>query len=358
MLYAVIMAGGSGTRFWPRSRRSLPKHHLAIAGEDTMLQQACGRLEAELPPEHILVVTVADQVEETVAQLPQLPPENVIAEPKPRNTAAAVGLAAVHVAERGDDPLMLVVTADHVIRPTETFWDNIRLAAQLAEDGSSLVIFGIKPTWGNPGFGYILRGKPADEINDIWAFNVAKFEEKPAPEVAAEWSQSGNYYWNSGMFVWQTSTILRELKQHAPEIYSGVTAIREAIGSPVESAITSTVYGSIPKLPIDKAVMEKSSTVKVIEATFEWDDVGSWKALPNHHAQDEDGNAVIGKHLGLETRGCIIAGEPRHLVATFGIEDLIIVQTRDATLVCHKDDAENVKRLVEKAKADGLEDYL
>jgi mannose-1-phosphate guanylyltransferase len=357
MLYAVIMAGGSGTRFWPRSRKTRPKHHIAIAGEKTMIQQSLERLEGEVPLDQILVVTVAEQVEMTREQLPELPPENIISEPQARNTAAAVGLGAIHVKARsGDtDATMLVVTADHVIQPKSEFWENVRSAECLAADGKTLVIFGIPPTWGNPGFGYILRGQEAETSG---SYEVERFEEKPDPDIAAQWAESGDYYWNSGMFVWKTSTILGELGRHEPEIHASLARIEGRFGSDDAEAVLVDEYSSIKKLPIDKAVMERAEHVKVVEATFGWDDVGSWKAVPNHHQPDESGNTVVGSHEGIETSGCIIAAEPGHLIATYGVEDLIIVQTGDATLVCRKDDAENVKKIVELIQERGLEDYL
>ena len=353
-LYVVIMAGGSGTRFWPRSRKALPKHHLAIAGQKTMIQQTLERLEGEVPFENILIVTIGEQVEMTREQLPELPPENIIAEPEGRNTAACVGLGASIVAVRGDDPMMLVVTADHVIQPKIAFWKDIRVAEELAEDGETLVIFGIKPTWGNPGFGYILRGEAAG----VGCYQVGKFEEKPAPETAEQWATSGNYYWNSGMFVWKTSTILNELEQHSPDIFAPIDEIRQSVGTPQELETINRIYPNIPRQPIDKAVMEKAANVKVVEATFEWDDVGSWKALSNHHAVDSAGNTALGELLPIDSKGCIVAAEPGHLVAAVGVSDLIIVQTKDATLVCRKDDAERVKQVVEALEASGKKEFL
>ena len=358
MLYAVIMAGGSGTRFWPRSRKKVPKHHLAIAGSDSMIRQTYERLEGEVPPERILVVTVEEQAAATREHLPELPEQNIIAEPEPRNTAAAVGLGAVHVMARGPDSTMLVVTADHVIKPKEIFWENVRAAVELASDGESLVIFGIRPAWGNPGFGYIHRGDPVGEFDGVRCFAIRKFEEKPPAETAAKWVETGEYYWNSGMFVWQTSTILTELERCAPEIYSEISKIRDAIGSPEESQVTSDIYGRIPKQPIDRAVMEKAPSVKVVEATFDWDDVGSWNSLPNHRQQDASGNTVLAEHRGIRTANCIIAGEPQHLIATIGVSDLVIVQTPDATLVCRRDEVEDIKQIVEQLGLEGLEEYL
>jgi mannose-1-phosphate guanylyltransferase len=323
-----------------------------------MIRQTFQRLEGEVPPERILVVTVRDQADTTRERVPELPKENVIIEPEPRNTAAAVGLGAVHVEKRAPDSTMLVVTADHVIRPKEAFWRHVLVAQRLANDGVSLVIFGIKPTWGNPGFGYIWRGQPVGEFEGIRCFHARKFEEKPCPATAQKWVETGEYYWNSGMFVWKTATILRELERCAPEIYAPISRIRKAIGSPSEQAVTSETYRQIPKRPIDKAVMEKAADVKVVEATFEWDDVGSWKSLSSHHLQDKDGNTVLANHRGIRTSGCIIAGDPKHLIATIGISDLVIVQTPDATLVCHKNEVEDIKKIVEALEKDGLEDYL
>jgi mannose-1-phosphate guanylyltransferase len=195
-------------------------------------------------------------------------------------------------ARSGDtDATILVVTADHVIQPKSEFWQNVRLAESLAADGKTLVIFGIPPTWGNPGFGYIHRGEEGESAG---SYQVARFEEKPPPDVAAKWAESGEYYWNSGMFVWKTSTILGELEQHEPEIHASLKRIEDSFGSDNAEEVLVAEYSSIKKLPIDKAVMERASQVKVVEATFGWDDVGSWKAVPNHHQPDESGNTAIG----------------------------------------------------------------
>lgn len=358
MLYALIMAGGSGTRFWPQSRKTVPKHHLAIGGAETLIRQTVERLEGEVAHEHILVVTIAEQVEKTRQMIPQLPPENIIAEPEGRNTAACAGLGAAVATHRGGDPMLLVVTADHVIRPKAVFWQNVRAAIKLASDEKTLVIFGIHPTWGNPGFGYIRRGSPAGEFDGIRCFQVAKFEEKPSPETAERFAASGEYYWNSGMFVWKASAILNELERHAPEVSAPLREIRRSLGTSSEKQALAITYPKIPKLPIDKAVMEKSANVKVVEATFEWDDVGSWKALPRHHPQDASGNTILGQHLGLDTHGCIIAGQPGHLIATLGVSGLIIVHTANATLVCREEDAERVKELVDSIDKAGLKRYL
>ncbi|MBI2192608.1 MAG: mannose-1-phosphate guanylyltransferase [Planctomycetes bacterium] len=358
MLHAVILAGGSGTRFWPRSRKALPKHHLAIAGSRTLLQQTADRLEGEVPYERVLILTVPEQVAETRRQLPGIPAENVVVEPEGRNTAACAGLAAVLVSARDPDPMLLMVTADHVIEPKRDYWQSVRAAVDLAADGSTLVIFGIRPRWGNPGFGYIARGESAGEIHGVRCFCVRKFLEKPSPEKARELAASGDNYWNSGMFVWKASAILGEMQRHAPDVLSPLLAFRAVIGTPRASDVLAAAYAQMPRLPIDKAVMEKSSNVKVVEATFQWDDVGSWKAVCSHHPQDEKGNTVLGSHVGLDTRDCLLASDPDHLIATVGVSGLIIVHTRDATLVCRKEDAERVKELVDRIERSGRKGVL
>lgn len=367
MLHAVIMAGGSGTRFWPQSRKSLPKQLLRLVGERTLIQSAVDRIvstpppltkgEPEgVPPERIWIVTNAAQAGETRRQLPELPADNLLVEPCGRNTAPCIGLAAIELLARDPDAVMLVMPADHVIRPDDVFRAAVRQAAQIvARDPAAFVLFGVPPTEPATGFGYIERGSPLDVRG---GYQVQAFKEKPTREVAQQYVAAGTYYWNCGIFVWRADSILQSLARHEPEIHARLQSLAGQIGSPGWTAALAAEFPRMKSISIDYAVLERSSHVTVLEAQFEWDDVGSWQALPRLLGQDADGNTVDGLHVGFDTRGCIIRSDPAHLVATIGLEDFIVVHTPEATLVAKKDDENALRRLVAELEQRGLGKFL
>lgn len=359
MVHAVIMAGGGGTRFWPRSRAANPKQFLKLAGDRSLLQQACDRLEAKIPAKNLWVITADMHADQVRSQLPQLPSNNVVGEPMGRDTAACIGLGAALIANHDPDAVMVVTPADHVIEPERSFHQGLQAAIQLADEiPDALITFGINPTFPATGYGYINRGKLFAERLGVPVYHVESFREKPNRDVAEEYIASGNYYWNSGIFVWKVKTILGELEKNQPKLFSAIQSIAAKWGSPEQDQVFQEEYAKLQKVSIDFAVMEKATKVLVLQAPFLWDDVGSWLALERMNAQDAHGNTVIGGHCGVRTNHCIVVGDPDMLIGTVGIDNLIIIQDGDAVLVAHKNEEGNIKQLVEKLRESGREKYL
>jgi mannose-1-phosphate guanylyltransferase len=361
MLHAVIMAGGFGTRFWPESRADRPKQLLPLAGGRTMIQSTVDRLGDLVARDRVLIVTNERLVEPIAAQLPQVPREAILGEQCKRDTAPAIGLAALFVQRQDPDAVMIVLPSDHVIRPDTAFQDAVRQAVRLVDKRPErIVTFGIKPTYPAETFGYIERGV-ALESQDAKAaptFEVARFREKPKAEQAQQFLASGNFYWNAGIFVWRAQTILDALARHEPEMHARLEKIASAFGKPDYPAVLAREFAAIRAVSIDYAVMERASEVLVIEAPFEWDDVGSWQALARLHGSDAQGNTILGKHLGLNTAGTIVRGSDEHLIVTLGLTDCLIVHTPNATLVASKKDEEALRELVKQLEERGWREYL
>jgi mannose-1-phosphate guanylyltransferase len=359
MLHAVIMAGGGGTRFWPRSRQKRPKQFLTLTGDRSLLQQALDRIEAGVPPERSWVITAAMHEEEARRQLPGLPRDRIVGEPCGRDTAACIGLGAALIAREDPHAVMLVMPADHVIEPTSDFLRAVSVAERLAEGHpAALVTFGIVPTYPAVGYGYIQHGPALAQDHGISVYRVQAFREKPSAELAERFLVSGEYYWNSGIFVWKAATILRSLEERQPRLHAAVLRIAAAWSRPERNEVLGCEYEGLERISIDYAVMEHAREVLVIQAPFRWDDVGSWLAVERLHVQDADGNTVLANHCGLDTRGCVIVADDGHLVATVGVRDLLIVQDGNATLVAGRAAEASVKNLVELLKKKGLEKYL
>ncbi len=361
MLHAVIMAGGFGTRFWPLSRTKSPKQLLDLTGGRTMIQATADRLGDLVPPQRTLVVTNRQLVEPIRQQLSQLPADNVVGEPCKRDTAPCVALAAHLVSHNDPEAIMAVMPADHLISPPEKFREAIAAAVALVEaDPERIVTFGIKPTFPAETFGYIERGQPLADKSaaGISAFRVARFREKPNRETAEQFLAAGNFYWNSGIFVWKAKTILDALAKHEPAMAEKLATIGRAIGTPEYHDVLEREFTAIQGKSIDYAVMERHSQVAVIEAPFAWDDVGSWQSLARSLGGDEAGNTIVGKHLGIRTTGTIVRTTGDHLVATLGVSDLIVVHTPDATLVASKHDEEAIRELVKELERRGWKEFL
>lgn len=358
MLHAVIMAGGSGTRFWPESRDALPKQMLRLTGERTMIQATVDRLAGLIPPERTLVVTNARLSDEIARQLPELPTGAVLGEPCKRDTAPCIGLAA-HVVLRSDpDATMIVMPADHVIRPIEAFQAAIAHAAKLVESKADrIVTFGIRPTYPAESFGYIERGAMLAET-PLATYQVARFKEKPSADVARAYLAAGKFYWNSGIFAWKARTILNALAERQPEMHERLGRIAAAWGARNFDAVFSEEFSAIRGVSIDYAVMEHARDVAVIEAPFVWDDVGSWQALARIAGADADGNAILARHLGLNTKGSIVRGPDGHLIVTLGVTDCVVVHTPDATLVANKHEEESIRQVVARIKELGWSEFL
>jgi mannose-1-phosphate guanylyltransferase len=359
MLHAIVMAGGSGTRFWPKSRRDRPKQLLHLAGAQTMLQQTVARIEPLVPRERILIVTGADQADATRAQLPDLPAQNVIAEPAPRDTAPCVGLAAGLVVQKDPAGTMIVMPADHVIEPAESFRATVSAAVSVIDDDPrALVTFGIKPAHPETGYGYIERGPLLEKRDGIPVHRVVQFREKPDRATAEKFLAAGNFAWNSGIFVWRAQTILDEIHAHRPKLAAGLGPILQAIGTPVAAESLARLFPQLERVPIDKAVMEHAANVKVLEVPYHWNDLGDWRAVAGLLTHDASGNATQGDVLARDTAGCILISDDGGLVATLGVNDLVIVQSGKATLVARKDQLDKLKALVEGLAQAGYGSYL
>ena len=355
MLHAVVMAGGSGTRFWPKSRRNRPKQLLRLYGDATMLQQTVARIAPLVPPERTLIITGADQAEAVREQLPELPPENVVAEPCPRDTAPCVGLAALIVARKDPGGTMIVMPADHVIRPVEKFRATVGAAVAVIEaDPSAFVTFGIRPTRPETGYGYIERGDELPAHEEIAHHRVKQFREKPDLATAEQFLASGRFAWNSGIFVWRAQAILDALHAHRPNLSAALARVGQALGTPDEADTIAREYPLMERVPIDKAVMEKAPNVRVLEVVYDWNDVGDWRALTTLVEPDAHGNTTQGPVLASETRGSIIVADDGGLIATLGVDDLVIVQSGGTTLVARKDQLDKLKALVERLDKAGF----
>ncbi len=360
MLYPVIMAGGSGTRFWPESRHLRPKQLLPLVGERTMIQATVDRLIGLVPAEQMLVLTNAQQADAIAAQLPQLPASAVIREPCKRDTAPCIGLAALLLLARDNEATMAVMPSDHVIGPVDVYQAAIRQAARLVDaQPDRIVTFGIKPTYPAESFGYIERGEAIAVASDeAPTYRVKKFREKPNAKVAQEFLAAGTFYWNSGIFVWKAWKIAVELQERQPEMFAHLETIVAAVGSPEYAATLEREFAAIKGISIDYAVMEHATEIAVIEAPYSWDDVGSWQAIARLCDSDADGNTVSGKHLGINTQGTIVRGEGDHLIVTLGLKDCLIVHTPDATLVANKHDEEAIRKVVKLIEERGWREYL
>ena len=357
MLHVALMVGGSGTRFWPLSRTKTPKYLLPIVGQQSMLEQTVARVAPMVSPERIYCVTSRIQAPAIRRALPWIPKENVIGEPMGRDSAACVALAAVTVHRLDPEAVLLCMPGDNLIRQAGKFRKAVRTAVRAAEQGK-LVTFGIKPPAPETRFGYIHRAGRLRGFRGAKVFRVERFTEKPDRATAKRMVRSGEYYWNSGNFVWRADVILEQFARHAPYLHEAAERIRPALGTRRAAGAIRREYEKLPKISIDYAVMEKAKEVAVVEAEFDWDDVGSWTALERHYAPDAAGNTLIGKTLALDSEGAVVFTDDDHLVAAVGMTDVIVVHTRTATLVCPKDRANDVKKLVETLDRLGLDEYL
>ncbi len=355
----MIIAGGAGTRFWPAGRRARPKQLLPIAGKRTMLAETLDRCTSLAPPSRTWIVTNQLQAEATRRECPGLPPDHVIAEPAMRNTAAAIGIAAAVLRQalgEGRDAVMAVMPADHVIRPRDLFERTFRAAIARAAEADVLLTLGIRPTGPATGYGYIEGGGAVATVDGFTVHKVKSFKEKPDRASAAAFVASGRYWWNAGTFVWRLSVLLDAFRRHLPRHADLIDGIGRRLAH--GESISPADYERFDNLPVDIGILEKSDRVETIPATFDWDDVGSWLAVDRLNPRDAKGNIVRGRHVGIDTSQCIVMGSDDHLIATVGVEDLIIVRTPDATLICPKSRAEEVKKIVERLAATDGEAYL
>lgn len=352
--YVVIMAGGKGERFWPQSRLKRPKHLLPIVGETSMLAQTLERLEGIVPGEHIFVITSIDQRDAILADCPDLSPERVIDEPMGRDTAAAVALALAVVKRKDPEAVFATLPADHVIHDIGEFKSVLEEAFRVAEATDGLVTIGVKPTGPATGYGYIQRGKPLEiKGTGHFVYAVERFVEKPDLATARRYVESKNYYWNAGMFVWKVKALCDAFEKHSPVHAALVKRLLEGLerGQTLASLLTQH-YPALEKISIDYALMEKAEKVLTIEATFDWDDVGEWPAIARHFASDKEGNVVKGDAVLEDCAGNIVVTEGGHVTALIGLDNCIVVHTAEATLVCAKNKAQDIKRIVRRLSED------
>lgn len=351
-IIAVIMAGGGGTRFWPRSRKSMPKQFLSFDGRGSLLQQTVERLDGLVPHEHVLVVTGAEHVE-LAREHAGIPAENVIGEPCGRDTAPCVGLGALIAQDIREDAVVVVLAADHMIEPVEDFQASVKRAAELAAETGALVTMGLRPDRPATGYGYIEIGDRLDDEVPT-AHRVVRFREKPDHETARRFVQAGRYLWNSGNLAFTTSAMLSAIETHLPELHGQLSSMSD----PRDPAELARVYPEINGISVDYGVLEKADHVCVVEATFNWDDLGTFEAVARHAKKYGDGNLARGDALFLDCKGALVENDGDGLVVVSGLDDVLVVRTADAILVMPRKDSEGVKQIVKAVEDAGFEDRL
>ena len=357
---AVIMAGGVGTRFWPRSREKSPKQFLEIVGKGTMIQNTVSRLEQFVDIRDTFVVTNRVQKSLVTKQLPALPDQNIIVEPVGRNTAPCIGLAALHVRAIDPDAVMVVLPADHIIQDALEFQRVITVAVETAYESSSLITIGIRPTHPETGYGYIQMFNEVGDHNPYFSRGVLKvktFAEKPNLQTAERFLASGDFLWNSGMFVWRVDAILDQIQKCLPDLYTELQKVEAVVGTGQYQPTVEKVYGIIRGISIDYGVMEKADAVYVIPGEFGWNDIGSWSEVHRASGKDERGNSITGKVIQKDTTNSLIYS-PDKLVATIGVDDLIIINTDDALLICRKGRSQDVKEISDYLRRKQMNEFL
>jgi len=358
-MYAVIMAGGKGTRFWPLSRAQKPKHLIKITGEKTVIRQTVDRILPLFSPEKILIVTASSQASMVREELPEIPHKNVISEPMGLNTAPCIALAAAFIGKRAKDAVMVCLPADHIIEDEEEFRRSIKVAVEAARSGDYLVTIGIEPTGPETGYGYLKRGGVKMLIQGRAVYEVHHMREKPPREEAERMIAEGGFYWNSGMFIWRQEAIWDALKAFLPEIAGKIEEIVPLLDTEKGEEATAQAYRNMKSISIDYGVMEKAKNTLLLPGNFGWSDVGSWDALWEIMPKDEWGNVEIGTRtpIRIGAKNCLIHARGK-LVALVEVSDLIVVETEDALLVCRRGRSQEVKKAVEAIEEKGWEDYL
>ncbi len=357
MASAVIMAGGLGTRFWPKSRIHNPKQFLKIFEDITMIQSTVKRVSKIFSASHIYIVTNSEFAPRLYAEIPEIPKENVLIEPFRRDTAACVGLAATKISLDNPDEVMVVLPSDHYIGDEIEFLKILEIAIDLAQKKNCLTTLGIKPTRPETGYGYIRIGERVDSALDEPIYPVKEFTEKPDLKLAQEFYTRNDYFWNSGIFIWKANVILEHISSFLPHLYKGLMEIKKAMGTKREEEVLIDEYSTFIPISIDYGIMEKTSEVYVVLASFVWDDVGNWAALERIMKRDKDGNITMGFHLGYDTKNCIISNNNK-FITTLGVDNLIIIETEDVILICNKNRAQEVKDLRELIKSKSLDKFL
>ncbi len=359
--FAVIMAGGVGSRFWPKSRFKKPKQFLNILSSKSLIEQTIERVSSLIPEENILIVSNKNQVAELVQVLPKFPIQNVILEPLSRNTAPCIGLSALFIRRQQPDAVMVVLPSDHLITDEEKFIETLKIGIESAYELGGLITIGIQPTYPSTGYGYIqFIEDDESEISSKGVYKVKTFAEKPNLETAKRFIESGDFLWNSGMFIWRVDVILDEIKTYLPDIYEELMRIDESIGRDDFKTVLEQAYGRMRTISIDYGVMEKTNRAYVVKSRFGWSDVGSWEEVYNLAPKDENGNYISSnKDLAIlmDVKNCFVETN-KTLIAMIGVEDLIVVSTEDAILICKQDRAQDVRNVVNYLKRKNMDKYL
>jgi mannose-1-phosphate guanylyltransferase len=359
LIYGVILAGGKGERFWPLSRARRPKQLLRLISDKTMLQETIDRILPLIPIEKIFVVTSENMVQPILDEIQMLKPENILAEPQGRDTCPAIGLAAAHLKKIDSQAVMVVLSADHIIKPAERLLDIIKAGAEIASQEDCLITIGIEPTRPETGYGYIKFSKLYKTVNGLQTYEVDSFTEKPRPVVAQQYYYGRQHLWNSGMFIWSVNAILQSIYDCQPEIGKLLTEYSKDIGTKSEIESRRLFYESSLPISIDFAVLENAGNVLAIKADILWDDVGSWNALERYKQKDQENNVIIGQAKIYDTYETTIYNEDSDLIVSLGVSDLVIVKTDNIVLVAHKTKSNEVKKvLAEIANDESLKKYL
>ena len=358
-MYAVIMAGGRGARFWPRSREKYPKHLLDIISAETILRETVNRITPIVSPDRVFIITGANHAAEVRKQLPELPWENILVEPAGKNTAPCIGLAAIHLREKDREGIMMVLPSDHFINDEEEFIRVLTIAGKAAEEGENLLTIGISPVGPETGYGYLERGEKKFTIDGEDIHHVRTVREKPGKNEADILIRQGGFFWNGGIFIGKVSTFLHAIACWLPDLYRHLTDMEAALGNEEEETVINRAYESIVPVSFDYGVMEKASNILMVRGDFGWSDVGSWDALYQVLPKDENGNSLAGGSVFLNrsSRNSLVYS-PHKLVAMVGVEDLIVVDTKDALLICRRSASQEVKNLVELLEQKNLKEYL
>jgi len=354
-LYAVIMAGGSGTRFWPRSRKTRPKQLLNITGDEILLKKTIELITPIVPVSRIKIVTTLLQADSVKSTVPHIPEENIIIEPFGKNTAPAISISALFIERDTRDAVMVVLPSGHYIEDKKRFHQTIMAGAAQASQGDCIVTIGIPPRGPETGYGYIEAGEIRDKKNGIYA--VTSFHEKPDIHTARRFIKQGIFFWNSGIFIARTSSMLKEIEEYLPHNYQGLMKMKASLGTENEQEVINNVYKEMEAISIDYGVIEKSKHVLMIKGNFGWNDVGSWPSAAQYWPKDSKNNAFIGELIGLDSSECIVYS-PEKPVALLGVKDLVVVEDEDALLVCKKERSQDVKKIVEMLKSKGRDEIL
>jgi len=363
-VYAVIMAGGGGTRFWPWSRETQPKQILPILSSQTMIRETVERIRPLVPREKILIVTSRSQAGKLHQEVPRIPPRNLLLEPSGRNTAPCLALAAVHIQALNPEAVMIALPADHHIGKRREFLSTLRRAVEFASRESYLLTLGITPTGPETGYGYIQRGEILGRVKGTKIFKAKAFREKPTLPKAKGYLRRGDYLWNSGMFVWRTDAFLKAVETFLPQLYQPMQEMKASIGKRRGQKVLERVYSQCPSISVDYGIMEKAKNVALIESRFGWSDVGSWSVLWNLWPKDPKGNVHLhgdnrraNKILTIDSSGCVIRGE-KNLIAVLGLKDIVVAEAGEAILVCPRHRSQDVRRVLEELKERGWRQYL